>query len=382
MKILFTQTRYHPNQHPIVKELIERGHEVKYVVRDDSMGETEHYAAIEPDVLGYSKVSESILKRIGTNNLVKNACWPPIGRFYKLLTEFEPDLVVSRGYSVYSLAFFLMSKRIGAEFILFTQRPKYRQDDPISAKIIHRLRRAYQFLFDKKILEYTPVKGDVKDGIDTIDRYYIPFVVDPDPLREIDRDSYFRDGYVNIISVGQFHLERKRHILLLDAVRKLVPKYDIRLTLVGHLKSENSPNFQRIMNYIHSNNLDERVDIKTNLEYIQLQREYCAHDLYVLPSENEPAAMSHLEAMSQGLPVICSDSNGTDDYITEGVNGYVFQTNALDDLTEKIEAIISDRNVLVEMGCQSRTIVEQNYLPTHFCSQFNDMLKTVSEHQV
>lgn len=382
MRILFTQTRYHPNQHPIVKELIERGHEVKYVVRDDSMGETEHYAAIEPDVLGYSKLSESILKRIGSNNLVKNACWPPIGRLYKLLTEFEPDIVVSRGYSVYSLAFFLMSKHIGAEFILFTQRPKYRKVDPISAKIIHRLRRAYQFLFDEKILEYTPVKGDVKDGIDTIDRYYIPFVVDPDQLRETDRDRYFRDGHVNIISVGQFHLERKKHILLLDAVGKLIPKYDIRLTLVGHLKSENSPNFQRIMNYIHRNNLDENVNIKTNLEYSRLQQEYCAHDLYVLPSENEPAAMSHLEAMSQGLPVICSDSNGTHDYIKQSINGYVFKTNDLVDLSEKIEAIISDRNNLINMGYESKRIIEQNYLPGLFCERFNKMLRTVSEHRV
>jgi glycosyltransferase involved in cell wall biosynthesis len=220
------------------------------------------------------------------------------------------------------------------------------------------------------------------DGIDTIDRHYIPFIVDPNQLHEINRDDYFRNGHVNIISVGQFHLERKKHILLIDAVRELLPKYDIRLTLVGHLKCENSPNYQQIKNYIYSNDLDEKINIMTNLVYSRLQKEYTNHDLYVLPSENEPAAMSHLEAMSHGLPVICSDSNGTDNYISEGINGYVFQSNNLDDLTEKIEAIISDRSALIDMGCQSQMIVKQNHLPAHFCSQFNDILKTVSEIQV
>ena len=45
-----------------------------------------------------------------------------------------------------------------------------------------------------------------------------------------------------------------------------------------------------------------------------------------LPSSDEPAAVSHLEAMSHSLPVICSDSNGTRCYIRQGENGYVFRT--------------------------------------------------------
>ena len=37
--------------------------------------------------------------------------------------------------------------------------------------------------------------------------------------------------------------------------------------------------------------------------------------------------MSVLEAMAHSLPVICSDSNGTQCYIRPGENGYVFGTD-------------------------------------------------------
>ena len=73
------------------------------------------------------------------------------------------------------------------------------------------------------------------------------------------------------------------------------------------------------------------------------------------PAENEPAAVSHLEAMSHSLPAICSDSNGTQCYIRPGENGYIFKTDDLEDLVECMERIISDREQPKADGCHEAT---------------------------
>ena len=87
------------------------------------------------------------------------------------------------------------------------------------------------------------------------------------------------------------------------------------------------------------------------------QRSSHSHDLFVLASRDEPAAVSHLEAMAHSLPVVCSDANGTSCYVRHGENGFIFRSGDIDDLTACIERVIKDREHLLEMGRRSYELV-------------------------
>ena len=82
-------------------------------------------------------------------------------------------------------------------------------------------------------------------------------------------------------------------------------------------------------------------------------------DLFVLPSHDEPAAFSILEAMACGLSVICSDRNGTQCYIENEVNGAVFNySKDFEDLDAVLKKIL-DKNTLAKYGLASLKRIEQ-----------------------
>ena len=102
------------------------------------------------------------------------------------------------------------------------------------------------------------------------------------------------------------------------------------------------------------------------MAFWDVQREYSNHDVFVLPSRDEPAGISLLEAMSHSMPVVCSESCGLKACIRPGENGYVFRTDDLDHLVECIERIISDRARLMELGARSYDLVLSEHSPERY----------------
>lgn len=78
-------------------------------------------------------------------------------------------------------------------------------------------------------------------------------------------------------------------------------------------------------------------------------------------SPEERASISQLEAMSCSLPVICSDTNGSACYVEEGVNGFLFRDNDMEDLREKIKTMVSDRKRILDMGRNSYELICSKY---------------------
>ena len=193
---------------------------------------------------------------------------------------------------------------------------------------------------------------------------YVPFVMEPQTSPK-DR-KWFHDGKIRVLCIAKF-MRRKNHHLIIQAIARLAERYDVRATIIGECTiEENFELLSEVQELAVSLGVEELVDIRLNLQYWEVQEEYARHDLFVLPSRNEPAAVSPLEAMSHSLPVICSDSNGTQCYIRPGENGYVFRTDDLDDLVECMESIISDRERLKQMGSRSYDLVCSEHSPAKY----------------
>jgi glycosyltransferase involved in cell wall biosynthesis len=158
-------------------------------------------------------------------------------------------------------------------------------------------------------------------------------------------------------------------------VDRIRDEFNIQVTLVGSLPKEKDD--RRIRQFINERNLELLVDVRANMSYEKLQHLYFEHDLFVLPSHGEPAAVSPLEAMANGLPVISSDDNGTRWYIEEGANGYVFKTGNIDDLEQKIRWIINDREELVRMGQKSYELANQNHHPDVYRERFIELVNAI-----
>jgi glycosyltransferase involved in cell wall biosynthesis len=104
---------------------------------------------------------------------------------------------------------------------------------------------------------------------------------------------------------------------------------------------------------------------------------YQACDLFCLPSRGpgETWGLAVNEAMASGKAILVSDRVGCSlDLVKEGVNGSIFRSGDLSDLTCKLEKLVSDPEGLPEMGKQSQLII-QNWTFDHQVSSIVEEIR-------
>ena len=344
---LFTAPRYHTNQHFAVKALMDAGHQVTFLALEK--GQSEIYDVLHPEILTES----SAMRAIGMSA-------PPLPNLWRAMRTLMPDVVVVRNpNSEFGLMSVATARLMRRTVVFYSQTPMHRK-----LRWWERFVRSFP-AWIARARWVTPVLGssDVHPPAFGTLRY-VPFVMEPQTSPA--QKQWFRGGTINVLCVGKFQ-RRKNYRMFLRAVARLVERYPVRATAIGECTTtEHQRELGELKDLRGSLGLYGRVCFKTTLSYKEVQREYQKHDFFVLPSRDEPAAVSHLEAMSHSLPVICSDSNGTQCYIRPGENGYVFRTDELDHLVDCMERIISNRAKLKEMGARSYDLVVSEHSPAKY----------------
>lgn len=80
-----------------------------------------------------------------------------------------------------------------------------------------------------------------------------------------------------------------------------------------------------------------------------------------MPSTGEPASITVIEAMAHSIPAVSGTDNGTASYIDYGKTGYVFEDNDKEDLKDKLEKIICDKDNLKKMGAAGYQHVKDHF---------------------
>jgi glycosyltransferase involved in cell wall biosynthesis len=98
-------------------------------------------------------------------------------------------------------------------------------------------------------------------------------------------------------------------------------------------------------------------EVKSGLSDQEMSEIYQKASLLVMPSISEGAPLCTLEAMSSGLPVVCTPE-GSGDYIKDGVNGYIFDYNNENQLAEKVNYLFEHQDLAINFGRFNRVKVE------------------------
>ncbi len=360
IRLVYTAARYHTNQHFIVKALLEEGYDVSFIVL--RRGQSETYETLQPEIIGCSPTFEMLRRWIqrcfGISPGATGGLPPPVEFWFKIRGLHPTAVVVRDPFFAYGLLAVLVTKLIGARLILYTQTPVHRP--------LGRCKR-FLILLVSRVLGaawITPVLGTPNRYKPSRTLCYLPFVIPPQTAPGDKR--WFIGGTVNILAIGKYE-PRKNHHLFLKMIHRLSRHYPIRATIIGECTtSEHLCELESVRRHCERLELDGKVEFKVNLPFPEVQRHYATHDVFVLASRNEWAAVSPLEAMAHSLPVVCSDSNGTKCYLHHGENGFVFCTDDLGSLEACMLEIVSDRERLVEMGRRSYQLVVSNHAPKRY----------------
>ena len=77
---------------------------------------------------------------------------------------------------------------------------------------------------------------------------------------------------------------------------------------------------------------------------------YEALDVFALPSWDEAFGLVYTEAMAQGTPVIAGKGEGPEDFIEDGVSGYLAPVRDADALAAVLEGILDDQGGAAAVG--------------------------------
>ncbi|MEM4098068.1 MAG: glycosyltransferase family 4 protein, partial [Candidatus Micrarchaeaceae archaeon] len=83
-------------------------------------------------------------------------------------------------------------------------------------------------------------------------------------------------------------------------------------------------------------------------------RYYQASDCFIFPSRGEGFAMSPLEAMACGLPVIVSKQTGTNEIIKNNINGIILKENTSNNLANSINRVLNNSRLLKKISKNAR----------------------------
>ncbi|MCZ2809589.1 MAG: glycosyltransferase family 4 protein [Candidatus Bathyarchaeota archaeon] len=82
----------------------------------------------------------------------------------------------------------------------------------------------------------------------------------------------------------------------------------------------------------------------------------------VVPSEwYEPFGFTILESYALGKPVLGANIGAIPDLVKNGYTGILFRGGDVDDLTQKIDYLLDNKNLLAEMGRNARKAVEEEF---------------------
>ncbi len=370
MKILVIAPRFHNNLYYRVQALA-RKNQVKVLALYKGL---EYYKDVEFSVVGYgklflliSRLFEKFKKSHLKSGLELRFGWPNKKKLREEIENFSPDVIILKAFQdALSFSVLRLAKKKKIKVIILTQTKK----NHIKGSVF--LMRLYLRLMKKMgVCCYVSPIQKTKEAFNEIgvkNIHYVPFVY---PVKDFDK-NYFGDEKINIISVGKF-VERKDHLSLLQAINRLKNKYSLKLRLIGERADE--VYFGKVEKFIEDKEISNIVEVKSNLFYEDIIKDFEKSDLFILPSYAEPAAYSIVEAMAHKLPVICSDECGTKCYIKEGESGHIFKAGDVDSLIERIEKVIKNKYFLVKMGKNSFEMAKEKHSIEVFEKKFNEILK-------
>jgi glycosyltransferase involved in cell wall biosynthesis len=197
-------------------------------------------------------------------------------------------------------------------------------------------------------------------GVDPRRVFSNPMGVDTDRFVDLERRQS-DPGRIRLLTVARLH-RCKGHVLALRAARRLMEQgIDVRYTLAG-----DGPHRDEIESEVKSIGLVDRVDLLGSVSEDRVLDLMQTHDVFVLSSigAGEAAPVGVMEAMSCGMPVVCSRIGSTPQMIEDGRTGVLVDQADVDGLVTALLRLARDVKLREAIGREARA-----YARAHFDSR-------------
>jgi L-malate glycosyltransferase len=347
MKILYFSKDYSPHDHRFLSAIRDGGHEAFHVRLENNLRQTEdrpvpegveivqwaggkgkfRWVDLPKYVLSLRRVFKLIKPDLIHAGPIQTCA------FIAVLTGFRPILTMSWGYDLVQEAdrnrwFRQITQYVLRNSTFFTSDAQVTRDKAVTYGM--NPERTIVFPWGVNLRRFTP-KGWSPSSADELvtDHSFTIFCNRSwEPLYGID-------------------------VLARAFVKASQSRPGLRLMLLG-----GGSQAGRIRQILLNGGVFERVTFGGQVSQTELPRWYHWADVYISPSHVDGSSVSLLEALASGLPCLVSDIPGNREWVTEGVNGWLFPDGDADALAAKILQALDQRRMLPKIGSAARALAE------------------------
>lgn len=217
----------------------------------------------------------------------------------------------------------------------------------------------------------------VPSGLDMAHRYFpgLPVVVIGNavaPARKIAHPGKGKNHY-KIICVGNIS-GRKQQLMLVKAFLPLMK--DFPNWSVDFWGDDSSFYAKKMKEYVAHKHIGNAIHICGKTD--KIDDVYADADIFCMPSRDEGFPLALTEAMAAGLPAVgFSDCTGVNDLIEDGKSGFLV-SRSVDELAKALRVLMSHPTMRKEMG-ENGCIAMRQYRPDYIWDQWETLLKKCTE---
>ena len=222
--------------------------------------------------------------------------------------------------------------------------------------------RAVSSSTEQQVIQTSPSKDIVR----------FPAWVDFKDFQEIDSKISNHDEF-NILFIGSV-TDRKKPRMIIEAINLLKDK-NINLSIVG--PTPNEKYLEELKDLINKRNLNSQVSLIGSVDREKVKEFYANSSLMVLPSISEGLARVIFESQVASCPVLVTDAPGMGDIVIDGQTGFMFESNNLDSLSEKVAYIKANYEEVSAIAKNAKNFILSNYSEDNFKFSFKKLFDTV-----
>lgn len=354
MHVVFIVHDMHPNLTGIRHALTNFGHKCTFI--------SEFVGPSEPEVCDV--------------RIVRQAA--DVSRRYarELLSSLKPDLLVQRNFNGGYIEFWWVAEKESIPRFRYDQDPSQIPFPDCMIRPFRVLRFSIHLLYFRLRLgphrRITPVKYWGKENkLNFSNTEHLPF---PSVIRK--SNNLGTSGEITVLNVAKHGQKGARVGWLLNSLRQA--KQPFNLFIAGTTPSPNDHrkqrNYARLLRSIQSLGVrSQNVTIYENLDQGEMQNLYSASDLFVLPSKRHYMAISPLEAMSHGLPVLASSDGGAVSYIFPVGSEQIFRARSYRDFRKKLFRLLTDENLRKNLSGRALQNLKRTHSPEAFVDRLSKL---------
>lgn len=163
----------------------------------------------------------------------------------------------------------------------------------------------------------------------------------PPPIKSTSKPRH--PSKITFLYAGSLSVTKGTHLLLEAWRNKFADQDHLQLILIGKNMLPNALTISQSKN----------IKILDFVPQAQLNQFYDDADVFVFPTLSDGFGMVITEAMARGLPVIASRNSAAPDLIIHEHNGLLINSGDIDDLAEKMNWCLTNKELLKKIGNQA-----------------------------